>query len=116
MFTFIVIIHVIACLLLIAIVLMQSGRGGGLTESFAAAESIFGTKTNSFLVRATSFLAIIFLFTCIGLAIFSTQRSRSLLELEAAKPETTPPVSQSNQNNTAPQNNIASKEIPKQEK
>lgn len=82
MFIFILVIHVIASLLLIAIILLQSGRGGGLTESFLGAESIFGTKTNSFMVRTTSVLAVIFLFTCVSLAIVSTQRSRSLIEKE----------------------------------
>lgn len=89
MFTFIVIIHVVTCLLLLTVILMQSGRGGGLTDSFAAAESIFGTKTNSFMVRATSAMAIIFLVTCIVLAILSTQRNRSLLEAELRTRETT---------------------------
>ncbi len=82
MFIFVVVIHIISSLLLITIILMQSGRGGGLTDSFAGAESIFGTKTSSFMVRATSILAVIFLFTCIGLAVLSTQRSRSLIENE----------------------------------
>ncbi len=82
MFTLVVIVHVVACLLLITIILMQSGRGGGLTESFAGAESIFGTKTNSFMVKTTSVLAIIFLCTCIGLAVLSTKASRSLLQGE----------------------------------
>lgn len=73
-------IHIIACLLLIVIVLIQSGRGGGLTESLSGAESIFGTKTNSFLTRATTIFAIIFFITCLSLAILSKQRSKSLLE------------------------------------
>jgi preprotein translocase subunit SecG len=82
MFGFLVAIHIIASLLLITIILMQSGRGGGLTETFAGAESIFGTKTSSFLVKSTTVLAVIFLFTSISLALLSTQRSRSLIENE----------------------------------
>ncbi len=72
--------HVIACVVLIGIVLVQAGRGGGLTETFSGAESIFGTKTNSFLTRATTVLAILFFVTCLSLAFISKQRSRSLLE------------------------------------
>ncbi|MDP2939879.1 MAG: preprotein translocase subunit SecG [Candidatus Omnitrophota bacterium] len=82
MFIFIIIFHVTTSLLLITVILIQSGRGSGLTESFLGAESIFGTKTNSFMVRTTSILTVIFLFTCVALAILSTQQSRSLLEKE----------------------------------
>lgn len=73
-------VHVIACITLIGIVLVQAGRGGGLTETFSGAESIFGTKTNSFLTRSTTVLAIAFFVTCLSLAFISKQRSRSLLE------------------------------------
>ena len=87
MFIFVVIIHIITSLLLIVIILMQSGKGGGLTETFSGAESIFGTKTNSFMIKTTTVLAVIFLFTCIGLAILSTQRNRSLMESEMRLPK-----------------------------
>lgn len=84
-------VHIIACVVLIAVVLIQAGRGGGLTDSFSSAESIFGTKTNSFLVRSTTTFAIIFFITCVSLAFVSKQRSRSLLEgkvIEKAPQET----------------------------
>lgn len=35
MMTFILVIHAIACILLVLTVLMQAGRGGGLTETFS---------------------------------------------------------------------------------
>jgi len=62
-----------------AVVLMQSGRGGGLTEAFAAAESVFGPKTNVLLVRATTIIGIVFLVTSLSLAYLSAQRDKSLL-------------------------------------
>lgn len=80
MFALIITIHIIACSLLILIVLVQQGRGGGLIETFSSAESIFGTKTSSFLVKSTTVLAIIFFFTCLALAFMSIQKSRSLVE------------------------------------
>ncbi|OGX51157.1 MAG: preprotein translocase subunit SecG [Omnitrophica WOR_2 bacterium RIFCSPLOWO2_12_FULL_46_30] len=72
-------IHIFICVGLIAIVLLQAGRGGGLAESFSGAESIFGTKTNAFLTRATMLFAIVFLATCLSLAFLSRQRSRSIM-------------------------------------
>ncbi|PIY83084.1 MAG: preprotein translocase subunit SecG, partial [Candidatus Omnitrophica bacterium CG_4_10_14_0_8_um_filter_44_12] len=78
MFTLIIIVHVLACCLLILIVLVQQGKGGGLIDSFSSAESIFGTKTNTFLVKATSFLSVVFFITCLSLAFLSIQRNKSL--------------------------------------
>jgi len=75
----IIAIHLIVCALLIAIILIQAGRGGGLVESFSSVESMFGPKTNTFLTRATTILAIIFFLTCISLAFLSARQSRSLM-------------------------------------
>jgi len=80
MFAFVITIHAVACFLLILIVLVQQGRGGGLIDSFSSAESIFGTKTNTFLVKSTSVLAVVFFITCLSLAFLSIQRSKSLIE------------------------------------
>ena len=81
MFGLMIFVHIIASILLIVIILMQSGRGGGLTEGLAAgAESIFGSKTNVFMTRATTGLAVAFLVTCLSLALLSTQRSKSLMD------------------------------------
>jgi len=76
---FFIFLHAIACFILIVVVLMQNGRGGGLTDSFAAAESMFGAKTNEFLVRATTIVACIFLVTSLTLAFLSAQKEESLM-------------------------------------
>lgn len=75
-------IHVIVCLVLIIVILLQAGRGQGLTgASFGGnVQSLFGTKASSFLTKATSVCAILFLFTCIGLNIIEVQKSRSLFK------------------------------------
>jgi len=78
--TFIIIIHVIICILLIAIILIQAGRGGGLVESFSSVESMFGPKTNVFLTRSTTVLSILFFLTCVSLALLSARQSRSLMQ------------------------------------
>jgi preprotein translocase subunit SecG len=80
MFSFVITIHVVACVLLIIIVLIQQGRGGGLIDSLSSAESVFGTKTNSFLVKSTSIFAVVFFVTCLSLAFLSIQKSKSLIE------------------------------------
>lgn len=77
---FIVIIHVIICAGLIGLVLIQRGRGSGLVESFSGVESMFGTKTNTFLTRTTTILSILFFLTCLSLAVLSVRQSRSLMK------------------------------------
>ena len=91
MTTFFLIIHTLICILLCLVILMQSGRGGGLTESFSSAESVFGAKTNSFMVRTTTVFASIFLVTCLTLAFLSSRRDRSLMsDSSLLKKESTP--------------------------
>lgn len=79
MMILIITIHVIVCALLIAIILIQRGRGGGLAESFSDVESMLGTKTNAFLTRTTTVLSVLFFITCLSLAVFSIKQSRSLM-------------------------------------
>lgn len=95
MMALIIAIHIIACILLIGIVLIQQGRGGGLVESFSGVESMFGTKTNAFLTRATAVLSVMFFVTCLGLAFMSSRQSRSLM--------TNIPVKEQPQQKTAPE-------------
>ena len=75
----IIVIHVIVCIALIALVLIQRGRGSGLVESFAGVESLFGTKTSTFLTKATTVLSSIFFLTCLSLAVLSMRQSKSLM-------------------------------------
>lgn len=90
---FIIIIHVIVCILLIALVLIQRGRGGGLLESLSGVESVFGTKTNAFLTKSTTILSVIFFLTCLSLAILSVRMSRSLMvTVPAAKTQQAAPT------------------------
>lgn len=77
----VVMLHVFVCLFLIAVILLQAGRGQGLSWGVfgGTPQSILGTRTASFLNRLTSGCAIVFLFTCIALNLIETQKSRSLL-------------------------------------
>ena len=83
MLGFIFFVHVLVCMLLGGIILMQSGRGGGLTESFSSAEAMFGARTSSFLIKGTTILASIYLVICLSLAYISSRRDRSLIDQRA---------------------------------
>lgn len=81
-------IHVIVSLALIAVILLQAGRGGGLSESFggSSTQTLFGTKTSVFLSRATAASAVIYIITCLLLAVMTSQRGRSLVAKEGVRP------------------------------
>jgi preprotein translocase subunit SecG len=90
--TFLLIIHSLICVLLLLAILMQAGRGGGLTEQFASAETVFGAQTNQFMVRTTSVLATIFFTTCLLLAFMSARQERSLMAERSVKHMSGSPV------------------------
>ncbi len=82
MYILLIAIHVVVCLVLIAVVLLQAGRGGGVSDMVGGGQpqSIFGTQTNTFMVRATEVCAVIFIVTSLSLGIMSTHRGKSLME------------------------------------
>ena len=76
MFAFFVVIHVLICLALILVVLLQSGRGGGLAGAFGGGggQAFFGGRgAATFLSKATSWLAVAFMAMSILLAILSSR-------------------------------------------
>lgn len=76
------ILHVIVCLVLILVILLQAGRGQGLTgPSFGSGnvQSLFGTGAADFLTKATSVCAILFMITSIALGYIESRKSKSLL-------------------------------------
>ncbi len=71
--------HSVACILLITVILMQAGRKGGLTDGFASAESMFGAKTNAFMVRTTIVMLAVFMVTSLSLAYVTAKKDRSIM-------------------------------------
>jgi preprotein translocase subunit SecG len=77
LFNVFVIIHVLTCFLLIVAVLMQSSKGGGLSGAFGGGGGqaiLGGRETATFLSKATTYLAIIFMVTSLSLAFLSAGR------------------------------------------
>jgi preprotein translocase subunit SecG len=82
MYILLIIIHVIVSLVLIAVILLQAGRGGSLAETFGggAAQNLFGTSASKVLTKATTVCAITFILTSIALGILSARKSESLMK------------------------------------
>ncbi|MDD3732367.1 MAG: preprotein translocase subunit SecG [candidate division Zixibacteria bacterium] len=77
MFVAWVIFHVIVCIALILVVLMQSSKGEGLAGtafSSGLSGAVFGGRgAATFLSKATSVLAIVFMLNCGALAFMSSR-------------------------------------------
>jgi preprotein translocase subunit SecG len=76
MFTIVITLHVLICLVLVVIVLLQAGKGGGLASAFGGAggtDAVFGGRgTATFLSKFTTILGTVFFITSLMLAIIST--------------------------------------------
>ncbi len=76
--TLVVVIHVIAAIAIIALVLLQQGKGADAGAAFGsgASQTVFGSAgSGNFLTRSTTIAAIIFFATSLTLAIFARQYS-----------------------------------------
>jgi len=79
-FAFFVTIHVMICVALILVVLLQAGKGGGLAGAFGAgtAQTLFGGRgAATFLAKTTSWLAVAFMAMSILLAVLSSRGQSS---------------------------------------
>ena len=104
MSTILIIVHVIVCVALIMIVLLQTGKGADMGAAFGggSSQTLFGsTGASTFLSKATTGAAIIFMFTSLALAYLSSHRpADSIIQDIPAPVEQTAPATQSE---TAPQ-------------
>ena len=87
MFGFLLSLHVLNCILLILVVLLQRSKGAGLSGVFGGggSQNVFGGRGGApFLAKATSALAILFMTTSLSLAILSASRTvpKSAIEKE----------------------------------
>src|ERR1044071_575367 len=94
-------LFIVVCVFLILLVLIQKGRGGGLTSAFggAGANTAFGSKTGDVLTWATSVVFAIFLVLAASLNLLAERKARppgTTPPLVSPVPATAPPMSPSN--------------------
>ena len=116
MIALIVILHVLVCVFLILVILLQAGKGSGMGAAFGgASQTVFGGRGAApFLAKLTTATAIIFMVTSMTLAYFSSQRDDSGLKKKAqeqaaklkvqkaAEGEPTPPEGEAAESPEAP--------------
>lgn len=88
MYTFLIIIHVICCILLVAIVLLQVGRGMGIVGSLGGgiADTLFGSRAGDVLTRSTTVIATVFMITSLSLAYISLKKTGSVVKGIKSRP------------------------------
>jgi preprotein translocase subunit SecG len=90
-------VHIIACLFLIAVVLLQQGKGQDLASAFGGggSQTAFGPRGSAtVLSRATTILAAVFMLTSLSLSVMKPGRSSVLDQVPetAATPAPAPPA------------------------
>ena len=94
------VLHVIVCIILILVVLLQSGKSADLAGAFggASTQTAFGSRgPASFLSKLTSVAAVLFMGTCVTLSIIGIRAEKeSILDStkEAPKPVSSAPAVQ----------------------
>ena len=84
-----IIIHLVVCVALIMIVLLQTGKGADMGAAFGggASQTLFGsTGASTFLSKATTIAAIVFMLTSLALAYLSSHRTKGSIMTETPVP------------------------------
>jgi preprotein translocase subunit SecG len=91
---FLTVLHVMVCLFLIVVVLLQRGKGAEIGAVFGSGSgaTLFGSRgAGNFLTRLTTGAAIVFMITSLSLAYFAQQGARSTL-FEDDRPQSEQPA------------------------
>jgi preprotein translocase subunit SecG len=79
---FLTVLHVMVCLVLIVVVLLQRGKGAEIGAVFGggAGTTVFGSRgAGNFLTKLTTGAAVVFMLTSLTLAYFAQEGSESTL-------------------------------------
>ncbi|MGK5086284.1 preprotein translocase subunit SecG [Bdellovibrionota bacterium FG-2] len=82
MITLITVIHVVTCILLVLVVLLQSGKGAEISASFSgSSQTVFGSSGGAnFFTKFTQGAATVFMITSLTLTVLGSQSKKSLFE------------------------------------
>ena len=93
MYTVVTIIHVLSCIFLVLVVLLQTGKGADMGAVFGGSSStVFGSSgAGTFLTRLTTATAIVFMLTSLSLTYFSSRRNVATV-FDSAPAASAPPA------------------------
>ena len=85
----VIVLHIIVCIALILIVLLQTGKGADMGAAFGggSSQTLFGsTGASTFLSKATTAAAVVFMLTSLTLAYMSGNQSSSTIMQDSPAP------------------------------
>lgn len=81
MLTFLGIVHLLACIGLIILAMIQDSKGGGMFSSQTTSNSVLGaTGGASLAVTMTKVLSVVVLLTCIAIAVVYKSSNKSVID------------------------------------
>lgn len=81
MITFLTTVHILACLGLIVLVLMQDSKGGGMFSGQSSSNSVLGATGGASLASTlTKAVSIVLAFTCISIAVMMSKSQKSVVD------------------------------------
>jgi preprotein translocase subunit SecG len=93
MYYLVLLVHIIVCLFLIVVILLQSGKAADLAGAFGGmgSQTAFGPRGSATLLsKATTISAILFMITSLSLSILATRNAGGVSILEDAPAKTAP--------------------------
>ena len=94
MFILVTTVHIVVCVGLIVVVLLQTGKGTDMGAAFGggASTTVFGSSgAGNLLTRVTTGMAVVFMLTSLTLGYFAEQRpDASIFESVTPQTRTTP--------------------------
>lgn len=76
--TLVLVVHILVAVVMIALILLQQGKGAEMGASFGSGASgtVFGSAGSAgFLTKLTAGLALVFFLTSLGLAVYAKQNA-----------------------------------------
>ncbi|TXJ09308.1 MAG: preprotein translocase subunit SecG [Acinetobacter sp.] len=100
MYTFVLVVHILLAILMIALILVQNGKGAEAGASFGGggAATVFGASgSGNFMTRLTAILTALFFVTSLTLAVYAKKQSQAVYTLPGVEQTTSkvPAVSES---------------------
>jgi len=85
-YLFVVSLHIVLCIFLVLIIILQPGKGGDIGSAFGGGggtASVFGPRgPTNVLQHATTVVAVLFMGTSLTLALYSNRNMRSGVDVE----------------------------------
>ena len=76
------IVHIVACIVLILVILLQAGKGASMGAAFGgSSQTVFGSSgPTSFLGKLTTGIAVLFMFTSMGLSYAAVHKGKTVMD------------------------------------